>query len=111
MVFGTDAGFSASLDLSSLDGANGYVIKGIDSDDRSGDSVSGAGDVNGDGIDDLIVGAPYADMNGSDSGASYVVFGGAAVGSSGTIELSDLDGNAGLAPLTLIAQHIRRLAS
>ena len=33
--------------------------------------------MNGDGYDDLIVGAPYADPHGSNSGASYVVFGGA----------------------------------
>jgi Ca2+-binding RTX toxin-like protein len=38
-------------------------------------SVSSAGDVNGDGFDDLIVGAFGADPNGSSSGSSYVVFG------------------------------------
>ena len=38
--------------------------------------MSGAGDVDGDGIDDLIIGAPSADPNGRDvAGASYVVFG------------------------------------
>ncbi|WP_432815104.1 integrin alpha [Sphingorhabdus sp.] len=31
--------------------------------------------MNKDGIDDLIVGVPGADLNGVNSGASYVVFG------------------------------------
>ena len=43
--------------------------------DGSGFSVSAAGDVDGDGIDDLIIGADDADSNGYESGQSYVVFG------------------------------------
>ena len=43
--------------------------------DWSGYSVSSAGDVNGDGYDDVIIGAALADPNGRDSGANYVVFG------------------------------------
>jgi hypothetical protein len=44
--------------------------------DYSGYSVSNAGDVNGDGLDDLIVGARQADPSGkSHAGRSYVVFG------------------------------------
>ncbi len=39
--------------------------------------MASAGDVNGDGYDDLIIGAPGADANGSWTGANYVVFGGA----------------------------------
>ena len=40
--------------------------------------MSAAGDVNGDGFDDLIIGAAGAPIcNGTDSGASYVVFGSA----------------------------------
>ena len=46
-----------------------------DADDRSGISVSGAGDVNGDGLADFIVGAWLADPGGeSAAGESYVVF-------------------------------------
>lgn len=37
------------LDLSSLDGSNGFKINGIDGGDYNGYSVSSPGDVNGDG--------------------------------------------------------------
>jgi len=63
------------VDLSTLDGTNGFRIKGISG--YSGTSVSSAGDFNGDGMDDLIIGAPGAgSMNRwSSGGESYVVFG------------------------------------
>ena len=38
------------------DGSAGIVINGIDVGDMSGKSVSSAGDVNGDGFDDVIIG-------------------------------------------------------
>jgi hypothetical protein len=86
VVFGRDTErtghFPAAFELSSLlprnggDGSAGFVLKGIDAYDESGLSVSGAGDVNGDGIDDLIVGARGADPGDRhDAGESYVVFG------------------------------------
>jgi Ca2+-binding RTX toxin-like protein len=74
-VFGKASGFASSLQLSSLDGANGFRLEGVAGYDRSGRSVAAAGDVNGDGFADLIVGAYRADPNGGDSGSSYVVFG------------------------------------
>ena len=73
------AQFPASIDLSTLDGNNGFVINGIDEGDGIDYSVSGAGDVNGDGIDDVIIGASLVDGNGNSASVeSYVVFGRAA---------------------------------
>ena len=54
MVFGSDQGFPATIDLAN---DADLTIQGAAADDCSGFSVSGAGDVNGDGIDDLIIGA------------------------------------------------------
>ena len=46
--------------LDTLDGSNGFRLDGIDANDNSGFSVSTAGDVNGDGYDDILVGANRA---------------------------------------------------
>uniref|UniRef100_A0A8J7AE96 FG-GAP repeat protein n=1 Tax=Desmonostoc muscorum LEGE 12446 TaxID=1828758 RepID=A0A8J7AE96_DESMC len=94
VVFGSSSGFSASLELSTLNGTNGFIINGINPDDFAGFSVSSAGDVNGDGFDDLIIGASGADPNGNGSGQSYVVFGKSS-GFSPTFDLSTLNGTNG----------------
>ncbi len=76
VVFGKSGGFASAVDLSSLNGSTGFRLDGIDADDISGTPVSSAGDVNGDGFDDLIIGAEGGDAGATDSGESYVVFGG-----------------------------------
>ena len=76
VVFGRSQGFNSSLNLSDLNGSNGFVINGINALDYSGISVSTAGDVNGDGFDDILIGADGADPNGkSSAGETYVIFG------------------------------------
>ena len=68
---------TTAIDLSAItSGTGGFVINGESETDNSGISVSNAGDVNGDGLDDLIVGAEWADPeNKEKAGKSYVVFG------------------------------------
>jgi hypothetical protein len=54
------------------------VLTGVAAGDQLGGSVSGAGDVNGDGYADLLVGAPGNDDGGSNAGAAYLFYGGPA---------------------------------
>ena len=83
VVFG---GSSADVDLAAL-GARGFRVDGAEDFDNSGASVAGAGDVNGDGLDDVLIGAPGAEARDrKDSGVSYVVLG----GSTTDVDLADL---------------------
>jgi hypothetical protein len=85
---------TASVNLSDLNGTNGFVINGVAASDHSGRSISSAGDINGDGYDDLLVGAPYNDSSAPNSGATYLVYG--KEGEYGaSVNLSDLNGTNG----------------
>jgi hypothetical protein len=73
VIFGRTS--STTVQLSDIAaGSGGFVIAGQSNGDQSGSSVSAAGDVDGDGLADLIIGAPYA---GLEAGKSYVIFGNA----------------------------------
>jgi hypothetical protein len=77
VIFGSAAPLS-TIDLNNSPSAADMIIYGDDSYDRFGYSVS-SGDINGDGYDDIIIGAPYASpAGGTEAGETYVIFGSAA---------------------------------
>ncbi len=65
LIFGQE-NWPEGIDVSQLDGTDGFTIQGIASGDLTGYSVSGAGDINGDGFDDVIIGS---------ADDAYVIFG------------------------------------
>lgn len=74
VVWGGAALQSRSLgDLTA--GGGGFAITGADMADFSGAAVSGGGDFDGDGLADVLIGAPMSSPNGMQSGRAYVVFG------------------------------------
>ena len=80
LIFGKAGGFSPDLDLGSLNGTTGYVFDGIGVGDGTGSYVNGAGDVNHDGIPDVVIGAGKASPSGDriQAGQSYLIYGGGA---------------------------------
>src|SRR5215831_20316978 len=88
------AGVPFVIDLASLDGLNGFEIYGSEWQELSGSSVASAGDVNGDGIADIIIGAPgvpFGYYTPTDY-AAYVIFGSGAEAAqrSPSIDTADL---------------------
>jgi hypothetical protein len=99
VIFGKAGGFGtvqdggrSVIDLATLTPTDGFIIRGDSASDSAGGSVSSAGDFNGDGFDDLIVGAPYGDDGGSEAGEAYVIFGGDFLG--GVVFAGDAGDNA-----------------
>jgi len=98
VVFGRASGWGAAIDLTTIAaGTGGFVIHGRDSSDKSGWSVASAGDLNGDGFADLIIGAPEGDAANDakfNAGESYVVFGKES-GWGAAIDLADIAAGTG----------------
>ncbi len=91
VIFGREGGFGATLDLSTIDGSNGFRIVGDSGEVEFGASADGAGDVNGDGFDDIII---FAQDYWGDQAFAFVVFG-VVDGYSGVIDRTALDGSNG----------------
>ena len=96
VIYGKSAGFAPTFDLNSVNvGSTGFRIDG-QAGDTSGSALYGRCDVNGDGIPDLIIGAPTASpLSRNIAGGAYVVFGTATALS--TIDAASLDGSNGTA--------------
>jgi hypothetical protein len=96
VVFGRDSTFPAALELSSLDGSNGFVIQALQTGGTASfGNVGKAGDINGDGIGDLVIGHWTAtpSSNRLKAGQAYVIFGRTSFPAS--FNLSSLNGSNG----------------
>jgi len=74
--------------------SEGFIVKGPGLSSHFGYSVGNAGDFNGDGYDDVIIGAPYGN---SDGGTIYIILGGP------RSQLSDMSLSSGIDPSRAIA--------
>ena len=74
VIFGRAGGYPA-LDAAAMTPGEGLVITDNSTGDNTGRSVSSLGDINGDGLTDIIIGAPYGDDGGDSAGEAYVIYG------------------------------------
>lgn len=94
LVFGAEGLDPSTVDLAGLDGTDGVRLDGVGAGDGAGSSVALGGDVNGDGLADLLIAASGADHGGAGTGSVYVVFGSTDFGGA-TFDLGALNGDNG----------------
>ena len=69
LIYGNSAGEATTTSLSDAD----KVYVGENAGDYAGYNVAGAGDLDGDGLGDFFIGAPYNDDGATDAGKVYLV--------------------------------------
>jgi hypothetical protein len=116
VVFGKTGAYPAAIEVSTLNGANGFTMYGNVANSNIGGTVAGAGDVNGDGFADVVIGASTGDPNGiTDAGQSYVVYGRPSFAPSLNLDsllaVSGGDGSAGFVINSFLASQNTRSAA
>ncbi|MBT6314953.1 MAG: hypothetical protein HOJ21_17260 [Alphaproteobacteria bacterium] len=96
VIFGGEITAGGTISTADLDGSNGFSITRGQAEDQLGASVA-AGDFNGDGFDDILIGAREYDVGGnSSSGAVHIINGGVSLNVIGPdFALSTMDGSEG----------------
>jgi hypothetical protein len=74
VIFGNE-GLNGTIDVSELNGTNGFRIDGAEVASRLGYTAGNAGDINGDGIDDIVINAVDADPTLEREGSTYIIYG------------------------------------
>lgn len=96
VLFGHEDFVGASVDLDLLDASQGFRIDGAQAQLFDQSNASGGGDVNGDGFDDIIIGATTSITNTVRTGDATVVFGAADAPANAVLDLADLDASEGI---------------
>ena len=102
VLFGSTAPTDIQLSGIAAGTGQGFAINGGSAGDEAGFMVSYAGDINGDGLSDILLTAPGSDYAGAGGGRAYVVFGKTG---SAAVALSSLDTQHGFAPVSYT--HLR----
>ena len=76
VIFGSNQAWPESVDVATLDGENGLILMGETTEGYMGRTLANAGDINGDGIEDIIIGGYKAEVGTlTNAGRAFVVFG------------------------------------